>query len=75
MAAPPGGRRRVPTYVALVRIVAVVGMSTTIAFGIFLLIAAVWLPGLISLSLALPFFALMYLVERTAEPPKAPPAR
>jgi hypothetical protein len=55
--------------------VSVLGMSVTIAFGIFLLIATVWVPGLISLALALPFFALMRLAERTAEPPRAPPAR
>jgi hypothetical protein len=73
MASPPADRRQVPAYVALVRIIAVVGMSVTIAFGIFLLIAAAWTPGLISLGLALPFFALMRLAERTAERPKAPP--
>jgi hypothetical protein len=73
MAGSPGDRRQVPAYVALARIVAVVGMSATIAFGIFLLIAAVWVPGLVSLGLALPFFALMRLAERTAEGSKAPP--
>lgn len=74
MAVPPGDRRQAPTYVALVRVVAVVGMSVAIASGIFFLIAAVWVPGVVSLALALPFFAVMRLVERTAEPPKRPPA-
>lgn len=73
MAGPPEDRRPVPTYVALIRIVSVLGMSVTIAFGIFLLIAAAWVQGLISLALALPFFALMRLAERAAERPKAPP--
>lgn len=73
MAGSPGDRRQVPAYVALARIVAVLGMSATIAFGIFLLVAAAWVPGLISLGLALPFFALMRLAELTAERPKAPP--
>ncbi len=73
MAGPPEDRPQVPTYVALVRIVSVLGMSVTIAFGIFLLIAAAWVLGLISLALALPFYALMRLVERTAERSKAPP--
>ena len=38
MTGPPQEERRVPPYVALVRIGAVVGMSTAAAFGIFLLI-------------------------------------
>jgi len=61
--------RRVPPYVALVRIGAVVGMSIAAAFGIFFLVGGFWLPGLIGLAIALPFFVVMRLVERTAEPP------
>jgi uncharacterized membrane protein len=72
---PGSYRRDVPAYVALMRIAVVVGMSTAIATGIFLLLAGsdyvVW--GLISLVLALPFFALMRLVENMAAP-KEPPA-
>ncbi len=68
MTGPVGEERRVPPYVALVRIGAVVGMSIFTAFGLFLLIGAIWVPGLISLSLALPFFVVMRLVESIAEP-------
>ena len=74
MTTPTQEPRRVPPYVALVRIIAVIGMSTAAAFGIFLMIAEVWLPGLIAFAVAVPFFALMRLVERTAEPPEPPPA-
>ena len=74
MTASPGDERRVPPHVALVRIGAVLGMSATAAFGIFLLVGGWWLPGLISLALALPFFLVMRLVEQTAEPPEAPPS-
>ena len=71
MTAPPEDRQqRVPPYVALVRIAAVIGMSTAAAFGIFLLIGEYWLWGLVSLACALPFFVLMRLVEGTAEPPE-----
>ena len=71
MTEPAGEERRVPPYVALVRIGAVVGMSIFTAFGLFLLIGAIWVPGLISLSLALPFFVVMRLVESIAEPADA----
>jgi type IV secretory pathway VirB3-like protein len=73
MSAPSEDQRQVPPYVALVRIAAVIGMSATIAFGIFLLIAAVWVPALISLALSLPFFALMRLVEGSVDAPNEPP--
>lgn len=62
----PPEDRRAPPYLAIVRIGAVIGMSATIAFGLFLLIAALWLPALVSLALSLPFFAVMRLVERIA---------
>jgi type IV secretory pathway VirB3-like protein len=61
--------QRVPAYVALVRIGAVVGMSVAAAFGIFLLVGGWWVQGAIGLLIALPFFAVMRLVERTAESP------
>ncbi len=66
--APTGPPGRVPPYVALVRIFAVVGMSTAAAIGIFLFVGGWWLAGLIAMVFALPFFALMRLVEGTAEP-------
>lgn len=74
MTAPTGDQRQVPTYVALVRIGAVIGMSATAAAGIFLIVGGWWLAGLIALALALPCFAVMRLVERTAEPPEPPPS-
>ena len=73
MTDPPQEERRVPPYVALVRIGAVVGMSTAAAFGIFLLIGGAWQGGLIALALTLPFFFVMRLVEQVAEPPETPP--
>ena len=72
MTSPPENPREVPAYVALVRIAAVIGMSATGAFGLFLFIAAAWLPGLISIALATPFYALMRLVEHTVEPRDPP---
>ncbi len=74
MTGPVGEERRVPPYVALVRIGAVVGMSIFTAFGLFLLIGAIWVAGLISLALALPFFVVMRLVESIAEPADEEPA-
>jgi hypothetical protein len=75
MTGEPADRRDVPPYVALVRIAAVVGMSTVIAFGIFLLLLGTdyiaW--ALLSMALALPFFALMRFAERNAEQQDPPP--
>jgi len=73
MTAPPPDRRDVPPYVALVRIVAVIGMSLAIATGICLILLdpstyLIW--GLISILVALPCFGLMRLAERMAEPPE-----
>ena len=74
MTAPLPDRRDVPPYVALVRIVAVIGMSLAIATGICLILLdpgayLVW--GLISILVALPCFGLMRLAERMAEPPES----
>jgi hypothetical protein len=73
MSEGPIDQRRVPPYVALVRIGAVVCMSGAAAFGVFLLLLGtnylLW--GLLCLALALPFFAVMRLVERIAEPDEA----
>ena len=73
MTAPSEEPGRVPPYVALVRIAAVIGMSSAAAFGIFLLIGEAWRGGLIALALTIPCFVVMRLVERTAEPPETPP--
>jgi len=67
MNGPSEDPRRVPAYVALVRIGAVVGMSTAFGLGIFLLVGGWWPAGLIALAAATPFFVVMRLVERTAE--------
>lgn len=75
MTAPTGEPGRVPPYVALVRIGAVIGMATAIAAGLFLLIGGWWWASLISFVLAAPPFLVMWLVERMAgpvEPPSAP---
>ena len=64
---------RVPAYVALVRIIAVIGMAMAIALGIFLLLGGWWVAGLIAFLFFGPSFFLMRLVERTVEPPGTPP--
>ena len=73
MTSQPTDHRAVPPYVALVRIVAVLGMSMAIATGICLILLSsdylVW--GLVSIILALPCFGLMRLAERMVEPPEA----
>lgn len=74
MTAPSEDQKRVPPYVALVRIAAVVSMSTAAAFGILLLIGEFWLEGLIAFLLTVPCFLVMRLVERIAEPPEPPPS-
>ena len=71
MASPTGPtpeERRVPPYVALVRIGAVLGMSFFAAAGILLLIGDAILQGFIALALGVPFFGVMRLVENIAEP-------
>ena len=75
MTAPSGDERRVPPYVALVRIGSVIGMSVMLAFGLFFFIGAWWVAGLVSMALALPFFIVMRLVESIAEPAEPPENR
>ncbi len=65
--APPDGPPRVPPYVALVRIGAVVAMSFATAFGIFLIIGGWWEMGLVLIALAVPFFFVMRVVEGAPE--------
>jgi hypothetical protein len=55
---------RIPTYIVIGRIIAVVGMSLAIALGIFLLLGGLWLWGLGALVASLPFFAMIFLIER-----------
>ncbi len=75
MSQDPHDRRDVPAYVALMRIVVVIGMSAAIATGGFLLLAGTryFLWGFLCILAALPFFALMRYVERIAEAKGAPP--
>jgi membrane protein implicated in regulation of membrane protease activity len=72
---PDDVRMRVPPYVALVRIAAVIAMSATAAAGILLLLLGsqylLW--GLLAIALAVPCFFVMRFVERTAETPEEPP--
>ena len=67
MAGPTQEDRRVPPYVALIRIGAVLGMSFFAAGGILLLIGDAYWQGLVSLAFATPFFGVMRLAERLAE--------
>ena len=52
-------------WVVVGRIAAILGMGLTISLGILFLLGAIWVPGIIALALALPFFALMVGVERS----------
>ena len=55
---------RATPLLAVVRIVSVLGMSFGIAFGLFLLLGAWWLPALASFAAAIPFFVVMRYVEK-----------
>jgi len=59
---------KVPAYVIVGRIVFVTGLSFAIAAGIFLLLGGYWRWGIVALLAALPFLALMFLIERGARP-------
>lgn len=73
MAGPTQDERRVPPYVALIRIGAVLGMSFFAAGGILILLMGnYYWQGLASLALATPFFAVMRLAERLAEQTQNP---
>ncbi len=73
MAGPTQEDRRVPPYVALIRIGAVLGMSFFAAGGILILLMGnYYWQGLASLALATPFFGVMRLAERLAERTQEP---
>jgi predicted membrane metal-binding protein len=57
---------RAPVWLAIARIVSVLGMSFAIALGIFLLLGGWWQPGLIALAASVPFFMLMRYMEKRA---------
>jgi hypothetical protein len=62
--APPPPRA--PAWLAVMRIICVLGMSFGIAFGLFLLLLpSIW--GLVSLLSAIPFFVVMRYMERFAQ--------
>jgi len=67
MPEPTEQERRVPPYVALIRIGAVIGMSFFAAGGILLLLGAAFWQGFVALALGVPFFGVMRLAERLAE--------
>ena len=56
---------RASTFMAVVRITSVVGMSLAVSLGIFILLAGLWFGAVIMLA-AVPFFAAMRLLERLA---------
>ena len=57
---------RAPPLLAIVRIIAVLGMSFAIAMGIFLLLWGKLLLGLFVIIGSAPFFALMRYMEKNA---------
>ena len=59
-------QERVPIYLVIGRITAVLGMSFAAAAAIFFLIGALWMPALVAALFILPFAALMPLVETLA---------
>ncbi len=65
-------KQRVWLPLVAARIFAVSGAGFAAAVGIFLLVAALWLPGLIALAVAPLFIGLMFLVERKAERSQEP---
>ncbi len=57
---------RATRILAVVRIVAVLGMALAISSGIFMLLGGWWRPGLLALVGFVPFFAAMRYMERRA---------
>lgn len=55
---------RISPFVVAGRILAVIGMALSVSLGVFLLVGGVWIVGLAVLAAFLPFFALLFLVER-----------
>jgi fatty acid desaturase len=64
---------RTTALLAVVRIVSVLGMAFAIAWGIFMLLGAWWLPALLSFLAFLPFFFVMRFLERYAAAQGPPP--
>jgi fatty acid desaturase len=55
---------RATPALAVVRIVTVLGMSFGVSFGIFMAIGGWWVPAVISILAAVPFFFLMRYMEK-----------
>lgn len=56
--------KKVPLYVIAGRVLFVTGLSLSLAIGILFLLGGYWQWGLLALVCALPFLALMFLIER-----------
>ena len=61
---------RVPTYIIIGRIVAVLGLSLFIALALFLLLAGTLLWALACAVAAVPFGAMIFLIERAPGGPE-----
>ena len=59
-------RTRTMALLAVIRIVAVLGMAFAVALGIFMLLGGWWIPGIVSLIAFLPFFTAMRYMEKRA---------
>ncbi|HEX5368658.1 MAG TPA: hypothetical protein VFY10_04510 [Dehalococcoidia bacterium] len=62
----PETPERATPMLAVVRIISVLGMSFGVAFGLFMLLGAWWVPALISFAAAVPFFVIMRYMEKHA---------
>ena len=58
---------RAPAWLAVMRIVSVLGMAFGISFGLFLLLLPEWLLGFGFMLSAIPFFVVMRYLERFAQ--------
>ncbi len=63
---------RATPLLAVVRIVAVLGMALGVAGGLFLMLGAWWLPALGAFIAAVPFFVVMRYVEKHTGADNAP---
>lgn len=61
---------QVPLYIVVGRIAAVLGMSLFIALAIFIFLAGRWQWGVAALAAAVPFGALIFLIERVPGGPQ-----
>jgi hypothetical protein len=64
---------RAPAVLAVVRIIAVLGMSFAIALGLFLLLWGKLLLGVVAIVASIPFFILMRYMEKNALAEDGPP--